>query len=53
MKIIRGTKIVKLIKFAGVWDKLEAKKLFPRTMVHRVFETNSSFHVKGRTTGKV
>ena len=40
-------------RFKGVWDELEAKKLFEDTIIHKIFETNSSFHVKQRITGKV
>ena len=40
------TKIVKEIKYEGVWDELEAKKVFPETIISKTFETNSSFHVK-------
>ena len=29
------------------------KENFPETMTHKIFETNSSFHVKYCTTGKV
>ena len=39
------TKIVKQIRFEGAWRKLET--------MDKKFETNSSFHVKQRTTGKV
>ena len=39
------TKNVKAIKFEGVWDDLESKK-FPQTATHKIFENNSSFHVK-------
>ena len=46
MKGFRVTKIVKAIKFEGVWDELEAKKMFPETFIHKIFETSFSFHVK-------
>ena len=29
------------------------KKSFPERMIHKILETNSSFHVKQCTTGKV
>ena len=45
MKGIRITKIVKEIKFEVVWGKLEAKML-QETIIQKIFETNSSFHVK-------
>ena len=41
------------MKFEGVWGKLEAKKLFTQTIIHKIRETNSSFDVKQRTMGKV
>ena len=44
VKILRVTKNVKAIKFKGVW--LEYDKKFPETITHKIFETNSSFHVK-------
>ena len=34
------------IKFQGVWLKLKATTFFPDTIIHKLFETNSSFHVK-------
>ena len=46
MKGLTVTKIVKKIKFEGVWGELESKKRFPETISHKIFETNSSFHVK-------
>ena len=36
----------KQIKFKEVWDKLEVKKLFLDTIMNKIFEANSSFHVK-------
>ena len=51
VKGLRVTKNVKEIKFEGVWGELELKKSFQRT--HKIFETNSSFHVKECTTRKV
>ena len=41
------------IKFQGVWLKLKATTFFPDTIIHKLFETNSSFHVKQHPTGKV
>ena len=52
-KGLRVTKFVKKNKFEGVWGDLKAKKLFAETTIHKTFETNSSFHVKQRATGKV
>ena len=46
MKDLRVTKNVKEIKFEGVWRDLDSKKLFPEKITHKIFETNSSFHVK-------
>ena len=46
MKGLRVTKIVKEIKFEEVWGKLKAKKIFPDTIIPKIFEANSSFHVK-------
>ena len=31
----------------------QKQKKVPDTVIHKIFETNSSFHVKQRTTGKV
>ena len=43
----RVTKIVKKIKFEGNRDEFRvAEKLFPKTIIDKIFETNSSFHVK-------
>ena len=47
------TRIVQKIKFEGDWGKLEAKKLFPETIIDKIYETNSSFHVKQRSAGKL
>ena len=44
MECPRVTKIVKGIKFEGVWDKLESRKDTQRQSVTKTFETNSSFH---------
>ena len=46
MKSLRVTKNVNEINFEGVWGELESKKKFPKTITHKMFETNSSFHVK-------
>ena len=46
MKGLTVTKIVKEIKFEGVWGNLETKKMFLETIIHKIFETNSSFYVK-------
>ena len=46
MKDLRVTKIVKEIKFKGVWGQVRSKKLFPETIIHKISETSSSFHGK-------
>ena len=33
-------------------EPVRIKKGFPETINHKIFEANSSFHVKQRTTGK-
>ena len=56
MKALRYTKTVKEIKVvrskSQSQGKLEVKKMFPKTIIHKIFETNSSFHVKQRNMGK-
>ena len=47
------TKIVKKIKFERVWGRLRSKKMFPETIIYKIFGRNSSFHMKQGTTGKV
>ena len=45
----RVTKIVKKIKFEGNWDEfrvVEKTKKIPKTIIDKIFETKSSFHVK-------
>ena len=34
-----------------MWDR--GKNPLPETIIHKIFETNTSLHVKWRTTGKV
>ena len=46
MKGLRVIKNVKEITFEGVWGRIRIKKKFPETITHKIFETNSSFHVK-------
>ena len=46
MKRLKVTKNDKEIKFDGVLGELESKKVFPEAITHKLFETNSSFHVK-------
>ena len=46
VKSLRVTNIVKEIKFERAWRELEAKKMFPEKTIHKLFETNSSFHVE-------
>ena len=52
MKGLRVTKDVKEINFEETWGELESKKKFPET-THKTFGTNSGFHVKLCTAGKV
>ena len=35
------------------FGRLKIKIFFPETIIHKIFETNSSFHMKLGTTGKV
>ena len=53
--MLRVTKFVKEIKLEGVWGELQSKKTkqFPETIIHKIFEINSSFPVKQCTTGKL
>ena len=53
VKDLRVTKYVKENRFEGVWGELELKKKLPETITDKILETNSSFHVKQCTTGKV
>ena len=32
-------------KFEGVWGELETKRMFPGTIIHRMSETSTNFHV--------
>ena len=45
VKGLRVTKIVKETRFEGVWGRVRIKK-FPETIIYKIFETNSSFHLK-------
>ena len=42
---MKVTKMVKQIKFEGVWGKLAAK-MFPETIIQKIFEKNSGFNEK-------
>ena len=46
MKGLRVTKNAEAINFEEVWGEVEPKKKFPETITHKIFVTNSSFHVK-------
>ena len=46
MKGVRVTKTVKEMRSAVAWGELEAKKLFSERIIHKIFETSPSFHVK-------
>ena len=41
----------KKLSLKGSGGELESKETFPQTITHKIFETNSSFHLN--TTGKV
>ena len=45
LKDLRITKKFKEIKFQGFWGKVELKKVSER-IIHKIFESNSSFHIK-------
>ena len=45
------TKVLEQIKFEEVW--VRSKNMFPETITHKIFDTNSSFHVKQHTTRKL
>ena len=45
MKRFTVTRIVNEFKFGTGWGKTEAKK-FPETIFLKIFDTNSSLHVK-------
>ena len=51
-KALELQKLSKKNKFQRVRDKLEAKKRFQETIICKLCETNSSFHVKLCTMGK-
>ena len=50
MQRLRVNKIVEVL---GGMGRVRIKKIFPVTISHKIFDTNSSFHVKYRTRGKV
>ena len=39
--------------YPGIRGGFNNRTTFPDTITHKIFETNSSFHMKQRTTGKV
>ena len=45
MEDLGATKTLQKVKFGVVWDKLKAKKI-SKTNIQKIFEINSSFHVK-------
>ena len=53
MKGITVTKIIKEFRFGGVWGQVRKEKKNPETIIHKMFETNSSVHMKKRTTRNV
>ena len=52
-KGLRVSKIVQEINFGGVWGELESRKIHAKIISHKIFDTNSRFNVKERTTGQV
>ena len=46
MKGVRATKNAKEVTFEGVWGELEFKKGFLKTIIHKIFGSNSSFSMK-------
>ena len=52
MKGLRVTKNIKKSRFEEVKEGT-GKKKFPEKIIHKIFETNSSFHIIKRTTRKV
>ena len=49
LKLSGSFKSYKNCKWNKLWSSLmsaRSKKLFPETIIHKIFETNSSFHVK-------
>ena len=46
MKGLLVIKILKKIKFDGVWLELEGKKMFPETIINEIVQENCRFHVK-------
>ena len=53
MKILKVTKIVKELKFKGVWGRIRIKKKFPETKSHKILENSSRFHVEEHATGSL
>ena len=53
VKGLRVPNFDKQIKFEGIWGRVRSKKLFAERTTHKILETNSSFYVEQRTTGKV
>ena len=51
MKGLTITKIVKKIKNEGRSVQGESKKLFPDTIIYKIFEIISNFDVKYQNTG--
>ena len=43
---LRATKNLRALNFEEFYDELESKKMFPQTITHKIFETNSSFNGK-------
>ena len=53
-KALELPKFSKKLSFKGsVLLRGRSKKMFSETIIHKIFETDSSFYVKQHTTGKV
>ena len=53
-KALELPKFSKKLSFKGsVLLRGRSKKMFSETIIHKIFETDSSFYVKQDTTGKV
>ena len=51
-KVLDLPKLSKELSLKGV-GRVRIKKSFPEKIIYKIFETNSSFHVKYPNTGKV
>ena len=53
VNIYTRTKVQTINVYESVKSGEQQRQQFEATTIHKIFETNSSFHVKQRTTGKV